>query len=67
MDNYHIKISYDNEQAGHVETNFYRKDNKKAYFIEITNFSGDITRMLTYDSGKRVDFSQILLKAKMLI
>lgn len=56
VDNYHIKISYDNEQAGHVETNFYRKGSKKAYFIEITNFSGDITRMLTYDSGKRVDF-----------
>lgn len=64
VDNYHIKISYDNEQAGHVETNFYRKGNKKAYFIEIINFSGDTTKMLTYDNGKRVDFFSDSLEGK---
>ena len=56
VDNYHIKIAYDSEEFGHTETNFYRKGDKKAFFIENTNLSGDVTRMLTYDNGKRVDF-----------
>ncbi|MBQ9314255.1 MAG: hypothetical protein IJ220_04530 [Clostridia bacterium] len=64
VDNYHIKIAYDNEQVGHVETNYYRKDNKKAYFIENTNLSGDITKMLTFDNGKRVDFFSDSIEGK---
>ena len=64
VDNYHIKIAYDNEQVGHVETNFYLKGDKKAYFIENTNFSGETTRMLTYDNGKRVDFFSDSIEGK---
>ena len=56
VDNYHIKVAYDSEETGHTETNFYRKEDKKAFFIENVNLSGEVVRLLTYDSGKRVDF-----------
>ena len=56
VDNYHIKTVYDDENTGHTETNYYRKGDKKAFFIENVNLSGEVARLLTYDSGKRVDF-----------
>ena len=55
-DNYHIKIAYDNEEDAHIEMNYYRKNDKKAYFVENVNANGDVTKLLTYDNGKRVDF-----------
>lgn len=54
--NYHIKTSYDSEDVGHVETDFYRKNDKRAFFTVNTNSSGEVNKMLTYDNGKRVDF-----------
>lgn len=54
--NYHTKTSYDTEEMGHVEIDSYRKDEKKALFIVTTNTSGEVSKLLTYDNGKRVDF-----------
>lgn len=56
IDNYHIKVAYDDESSGHTETNYYRKGEKRAFFIVNTNLSGEVVKLLTYDSGKRVDF-----------
>lgn len=53
--NYHTKTSYEDEN-GHTEIDYYRKDDKKALFIVNTNASGETTKMSTYDNGKRVDF-----------
>ncbi|MBQ9314491.1 MAG: hypothetical protein IJ220_05805 [Clostridia bacterium] len=53
--NYHIKTSYDDE-AGHNEFDFYRKEDKRAFLIVNTNQSGEVIKLLTYDNGKRVDF-----------
>lgn len=52
--NYHTKISYDDE-FGHTDMDYYRKDDKKALFVINTNASGEVAKMLTYDNGKRVD------------
>lgn len=53
--NYHIKsVENSNDGTTNTKTDYYRKDNKQAIFIE-RNTNGEIVKLSMYDNGERVD------------
>ena len=49
--NHHIKIISNQENGTTLTTNYYKKNNKKAVFIE-RNLNGEIVKLSIYDDGE---------------
>ena len=52
--NYNIKISSTQDTGTIVKTDYYKKDNKQAVFME-RNLNGEISKISMYDNGERAD------------
>ena len=52
--NYNISIISTKDTGVITKTNYYRKDNKQAIFLE-KNTNGEIEKISLYDNGERVD------------
>lgn len=52
--NYYIKLVTTEDNATTVTTEYYKKDNKQAVFIE-RNINGEISRISMYNNGTRTD------------
>lgn len=52
INNYHIKITENQEDGAFITVNYYKKDNKQAYFLE-RNKDGEVIKMSSYSDGTK--------------